>query len=176
MTSSSTPLGVLVADCLPVLFIAVGPRGEAVRVAAAHAGRAGVLNGILGKTVEALRSAEPEAQIRAVIGPAVCAGCYEVPEEMAADAEHAEPGIRARTRWGSPSLDLKGAARRQLERLGVEVTDVGVCTVESSEHSSHRRDPGSGRIAGLIVPPAGPSAAAARAWHADAENPTEERA
>lgn len=154
MTSSTTPLGVLVADCLPVLFIAVGPQGRAVRVAAAHAGRAGVLNGILGKTAGALRKAEPDARIQAVIGPAVCAACYEVPEDMAAEAELAEPGIRALTRWGTPSLDLKGAARRQLARLGVEVSDLGLCTVESEEHSSHRRDPGSGRIAGLIVPPA----------------------
>ncbi len=157
LVSADVPLGVLVADCLPVLFaVSGGPGRPPLALGAAHAGRAGVLNGILPSTVAMLRQKAgvgSEAQILAVIGPAVCGECYEVPEEMAAAAEAASPGIRTRTRWGTPGLDLKAAARRQLEALGVVVADEGVCTMESERHSSHRRDPSSGRIAGLIFTP-----------------------
>jgi YfiH family protein len=165
MVSTDLPMGVLVADCLPVVLIAEGTGGRPAAVAVAHAGRAGVLNGILPAAVEALRThasgqTDPSDEspavrgaVVALIGPAVCGRCYEVPEEMAAEAEMAVPGIRTETRWGTPALDLKAAARAQMESLGVDVRDVEICTMESEAHSSHRRDPRSGRIAGLVYVP-----------------------
>ena len=98
-------LAVQTADCLPVVLSAA--RGEVV--AAVHAGRRGLLGGILTTAVEQIRSLTDEA-ILALIGPAICGHCYEVPEHMASGSEAAMPGIRARTSWGAPSL----TSRRQL--------------------------------------------------------------
>ena len=147
VTSSGRPLAVMTADCLPVVITTDSPLLYAV----AHAGRRGLLDGVLPRTVERLRRLGGQG-LRAVIGPAVCAGCYEVPEEMAGDSERVLPGIRSRTRWGTPSLDLPGAAARQLGELGVDVEPSGACTVEDERLCSHRRAPGQGRIAGIIRP------------------------
>ena len=115
----------------------------------------GLLDGVLPAVVEALR-ARGAQRISAQIGPCVCAQCYEVPEQMAEESEQSLPGIRTTTRWGTPGLDLPGAAARQLEQLGVQVEVVAEdsprCTLENEGLSSHRRDPSSGRIAGIVVP------------------------
>ncbi len=60
------------------------------------------------------------------------------------------PGIACATRWGSAGLDLPGEARRELESLGVLVTASGVCTFENEDYFSYRRNPDTGRLAGLV--------------------------
>ena len=64
------------------------------------------------------------------------------------------PGLPLNT--PAQGLDLPGAAARQLEQLGVQVEVVAEdsprCTLENEGLSSHRRDPSSGRIAGIVVP------------------------
>ncbi|MGP5217802.1 polyphenol oxidase family protein [Arthrobacter rhombi] len=148
--NGSTPLAVMVADCLPVVFIATGGDGGLV-TAVAHAGRHGLLGGILQNTVTAIREAAGES-IHAWIGPSVCGSCYEVPAEMAAAAAEVMPGIESHTSWGTPSLDLPGAATMLLEGLGVDVTATGVCTVEDRNYYSYRRDARTGRLAGIVWP------------------------
>jgi len=145
----SAPLAVMVADCLPVILAGNGANG--VVTAAAHAGRRGLLDGILPNTVAAMRAAGASG-IRAWIGPAVCGNCYEVPEEMLAAAGHL-PGASSRTSWGTPALDLPAAARNQLHSLEVSVDMVPGCTMEAPELFSHRRDAPTGRFAGLIWQP-----------------------
>ncbi|GAA1915965.1 peptidoglycan editing factor PgeF [Arthrobacter gandavensis] len=142
----SAPLAVMVADCLPVIL--AGTSADGAVTAAAHAGRRGLLDGILANTAAALRDAGA-AEIHAWIGPAVCGKCYEVPEEMLAQADHL-PGATSKTSWGTPALDLPGAARRQLLSLGVSVEMVPGCTMEEPQLFSHRRDAPTGRFAGLI--------------------------
>lgn len=154
VSTAGRPLAVMVADCVPVVL--VGERaGAAPLTAVGHAGRRGLLDGVLPAVVEALR-ARGAQRISAQIGPCVCAQCYEVPEQMAEESEQSLPGIRTTTRWGTPGLDLPGAAARQLEQLGVQVEVVAEdsprCTLENEGLSSHRRDPSSGRIAGIVVP------------------------
>lgn len=141
------PLAVMVADCVPVLLAGTGPGGEPV-AAAAHAGRAGLLSGILPNTVEAMHDAGA-VSLRAWIGPSVCGRCYEVPESMLADAAHL-PGARSQTSWGTPALDLPAAAEGQLTALGVETVRIPGCTLEEPALFSHRRDAPTGRFAGLI--------------------------
>ena len=140
-------LAVQTADCLPVVLSAA--RGEVV--AAVHAGRRGLLGGILTTAVEQIRSLTDEA-ILALIGPAICGHCYEVPEHMASGSEAAMPGIRARTSWGAPSLDLPAAASTQLRELGVRVLTDPRCTLEDSDLFSYRADSGCGRQALIIIP------------------------
>ncbi|KAA9394419.1 laccase domain-containing protein [Kocuria coralli] len=158
VSAAGRPLAVMVADCVPVLFAGTDPGDAGVCVTAvAHAGRAGLLAGVLQATAQAMRE-RGAVEIRALVGPSVCGACYEVPEDMAAGAERELPGIRAMTSWGTPSLDLPATAVRVLDALGVRTSrpadaPTTSCTVENQALSSHRRDPGSGRIAGVIAGP-----------------------
>ena len=143
-----TPLAVLVADCVPVLLAGTGAGGHPV-TAAVHAGRKGLLDGILPAAVDRMQAAGG-TDLHAWIGPCVCGSCYEVPAAMQEDAVRVLPATAARTRRGTPALDLPAGAEAQLAALGVRVERISGCTLENEQLSSHRRDPSSGRIAGVI--------------------------
>lgn len=142
-------LAVMVADCLPVLFVAATATGTATAVA--HAGRRGLLDGILPDAIERLRIAGG-TEIHAWIGPSICGACYEVPAQMAAEAERQLPGISTHTRTGTPALDLPAAATAQMLALGVVVQRSDICTLEDERFYSYRRDARTGRLAGLLWP------------------------
>jgi YfiH family protein len=145
-------LGVLVADCVPVLL--ADP--EARVVAVAHAGRKGVLTGVVHRTLDVLvaRGADP-ARVRAAVGPAVCGRCYEVPAAMRDEVSAAVPETYATTREGTPGLDLPSGVVAQLAARGVTATRVERCTLEDAGLFSHRRASGAGtttgRQAGIIA-------------------------
>jgi YfiH family protein len=130
-------LAVLTADCVPVLL--ADPRAAVVGVA--HAGRVGAVAGVLEATVTAmvgLGAATDDCE--ALLGPAICGACYEVPAAMRDEVEAALPGSAARTRRGTPGLDLRAGLRRRLAALGV--ARVGVdprCTAEDPDLYSYRR-------------------------------------
>ncbi|CAL9411265.1 Polyphenol oxidase [Streptomyces sp. enrichment culture] len=141
-------LAVLTADCVPVLL--ADP--VAGVVAAAHAGRPGLVAGVVPAAVRAMTGlgADP-ARIVARTGPAVCGRCYEVPEEMRADVAAAEPAAYAETGWGTPAVDVVAGVHAQLERLGVLARERSpVCTRESDDHFSYRRDRTTGRLAAYV--------------------------
>ncbi|MEU5399452.1 peptidoglycan editing factor PgeF [Streptomyces sp. NPDC005963] len=141
-------LAVLTADCTPVLL--ADP--VAGVVAAAHAGRPGMVAGIVPETVKAMMTlgAEPE-RIVARTGPAVCGRCYEVPAEMRAEVAAVEPAAWAETRRGTPAVDVSAGVHAQLRALGVrDLRSSEVCTLESPDHYSYRRDRTTGRLAGYI--------------------------
>ncbi len=142
-------LVVLAADCLPVLLADPG----AGVVGVAHAGRQGLLAGVLEATLAAMQDlGASAATTAAVLGPAACGGCYEVPAAMADDAERRLPGSRGTTRQGTPSVDLSAGARAALRSAGVsDVTAVGGCTLEQPDRwYSYRRDRTTGRHGGLV--------------------------
>jgi purine-nucleoside/S-methyl-5'-thioadenosine phosphorylase / adenosine deaminase len=146
---AGVPLGVLVADCLPVLLADV----DAGVAAVAHAGRRGLLAGVLPRVVEAMAAlgARPEST-RASVGPAAGGCCYEVPAEMLQKAVAVLPELGATTTWGTPSLDLRAGAVAQLRALGLgAVTTVGGCTIEDESFYSYRRSRRTGRFAGVVV-------------------------
>ncbi|MFJ8729643.1 peptidoglycan editing factor PgeF [Streptomyces bauhiniae] len=141
-------LAVLTADCVPVLL--ADP--VAGVVAAAHAGRPGMLAGVVPAAVRAMTElgAEP-GRIVARTGPAVCGRCYEVPEAMRAEVAAAEPAAYAETSWGTPAVDVSAGVHAQLDRLGVRDREQSpVCTRESDDHFSYRRDRSTGRLAGYV--------------------------
>lgn len=141
-------LAVLTADCTPVL-LADPVAGIA---AAAHAGRPGMIAGVVPAALRAMTElgADP-ARIVARTGPAVCGKCYEVPEEMRADVAAVEPAAHAETSWGTPSVDVTAGVHAQLDRLGVRDRQQSpVCTLESGDHFSYRRDRTTGRLAGYV--------------------------
>jgi YfiH family protein len=141
-------LGVLAADCVPVL-LADHVRGV---VAAVHAGREGVRRGVLPAALSAMASLGARARhVSALLGPAVCGSCYEVPEDMQADVARVAPAAAVRTRGGTPGLDLRAGLEEMLRRAGVtEVVHDPRCTVEDRTLFSHRRDGVTGRQAGIV--------------------------
>ena len=139
-------LAVRVADCVPVLL--ADPAAGVV--GAAHAGRAGVLAGVVPRAVEAMR-VRGASDLVAWIGPHICAECYEVPAAMAADYADATGVAATTTSWGTPSIDLGAAVRRQLDACGVRWSREEACTRTDPHLHSYRRDAAaSGRLAGLV--------------------------
>src|ERR1700710_412496 len=86
-----------------------GPRAGWGGVGAAvHAGREGVRQGVLPATLSAMASLGARARhVTALLGPAVCGACYEVPEQLQADVAAVTPAAAVRTRAGTPGLDLR---------------------------------------------------------------------
>ncbi|WDO08876.1 peptidoglycan editing factor PgeF [Streptomyces murinus] len=141
-------LAVLTADCVPVL-LADPVAGIA---AAAHAGRPGMVKGVVPAAVRAMveLGATPE-RIVARTGPAVCGRCYEVPGTMRAEVAAVEPTAHAETSWGTPAVDVSAGVHAQLDRLGVcDQAHSPVCTLESGDHFSYRRDRTTGRLASYV--------------------------
>ncbi|WP_449478689.1 peptidoglycan editing factor PgeF [Streptomyces abikoensis] len=141
-------LAVLTADCTPVLL--ADP--VAGVVGAAHAGRPGLVAGVVPATVERMITlgADP-ARILARTGPAVCGLCYEVPERMRAEVAAVVPEAWATTRQGTPAVDVAAGVRAQLARLGVMMSGQShICTLESADHFSYRRERTTGRLASYV--------------------------
>ncbi len=121
------PVAIATADCVPVVLI--GQRAVAV----IHAGWRGVAAGIVG---EAFRLMDDEGSPvdAAVIGPHIGSCCYEV----GPDVIEAVGGFAASTTKGGLSVDLSGAVRAQLP--GVDVTDLGACTMHEGRFHSYREN------------------------------------
>lgn len=128
------PLLAFAADCLPVALARTD--GGPPALAVVHAGRIGLLEGVLEAGIAALGG----GPVAAAIGPAIGPCCYEVGPEVA------EP---FRGRFGSDvvtnrMLDLWAAAERALGEAGVaKVERFDLCTSCNPElFFSHRRDDG----------------------------------
>ncbi len=121
-------------------------------VAAAHAGRPGLVAGVVPAAVEAMITlgADP-ARITARLGPSVCGKCYEVPDALRREVSATVPEAYAETSWGTPAVDVSAGVRAQLARCGVRVIGgPDVCTLESTDHFSYRREHVTGRLAGYV--------------------------
>jgi YfiH family protein len=146
-------LGVLAADCLPLLL--VDP--DVGVIATAHAGRRGLAAGVLQATVTEMVAAGAEPRrIRAVVGPGICGRCYEVPAGLQEEVAAVVPETVTTTDRGTPGLDLAAGARAVLTGLGVvQITDMGICTRTDDRFFSYRGAGGAagptGRFAGLIA-------------------------
>lgn len=137
-------LAVLVADCVPVLL-----SGRGV-VAAVHAGRPGLVAGVVPATL-AVMGELGAGTIDAVVGPSVCGRCYEVPEAMRETAARVQP-VAATVSWtGTPAVDVAAGVVAQLRDAGVEVRWVPGCTRERPDLYSYRRDGATGRFAGVVA-------------------------
>ncbi len=139
-------LGVLVADCVPVVLSASSGVGVA------HAGRRGLQAGVLPAVIDALaRLGTAVGELDVWLGPAICGRCYEVPDDMQAQVEQAAPGSATTTARGTAGLDLRAGLVRQAREAGVRsVHCEATCTAESPHHFSYRRDGTTGRMAGLV--------------------------
>ena len=135
-------VGVVTADCVPVLLV---DRGRRI-AAAVHAGWRGMAAGV----VEAAVAAVGGRAIEAAIGPAIGGCCYEVGAEVRG-AFVARSGETTLPAWlpgpRREHVDLRTAVRLLLAAAGVDATYVlGPCTACSGAHHSFRRDgPRAGR-------------------------------
>ncbi len=153
LTRRSAAAAVLVADCVPILVAdALAGVGAVI-----HAGRAGLLAGVIQAAVEAMvRVGAAPAAMRAVLGPRVCGGCYEVPEQMQREVAAKIPQTKSLTPAGTPALDLSAGVGAVMRSLGVEdIEQLDICTVESQNFYSYRRAGGktraTGRFAGVML-------------------------
>jgi purine-nucleoside/S-methyl-5'-thioadenosine phosphorylase / adenosine deaminase len=135
-------LGILTADCAPVLFA----DAEARVIGAAHAGWRGAFTGVLEETVAAMtRIGADPGRIRAAIGPCIAQPSYEVGPEFHARFVEADAGnarfFRPSSRDGHHLFDLAGYVRARLERLklaGVEAAGADTAA-EPERWFSYRR-------------------------------------
>lgn len=134
-------LGILTADCSPVLF--ADP--EAGIVGAAHAGWKGAAGGIVGNTVKAMVAlgATPR-NIRAAIGPTISGPNYEIGPDTAAQITALDPAAArhisipaGKTR---EHFDIPGLLQEQLFEAGIGlVSDLCLCTyADPARFYSHR--------------------------------------
>lgn len=131
---SGLTLAVFTADCLGVVIHAEGAVGVA------HAGWRGVEAQVVARLAERMTETG-RAPRSAIIGPRIDSCCFEVGEEVAI----LFPRFRARTDWGTTSVDLVSAVVDQLP--GVETSIVGGCTRHDPAYFSHRRDATTERMA-----------------------------
>lgn len=134
-------LGVLSADCVPVLL---ADRGAGI-IATAHAGWRGAHDNIIASVVDEMESrGANRASISAVIGPAISQTAYEVGAEFIAhfantyrdDQDLFMPAKRA----DHAQFDLTGFVGRQLARAGVNAQLLDVCTyADEARFFSYRR-------------------------------------
>lgn len=155
-------LGVLTADCAPILFA----DRQAMVVGAAHAGWKGALVGIAEATVEAMVSLGAKREnIAAVIGPCIAAASYEVGPEFRARFVDAGPAnarfFTESKRPGHAMFDLPGYLLARLSLLGLRSAGwTGHDTCADSQRffsyrrSVHHHEPDYGRqVAAIAVSP-----------------------
>jgi len=152
-------VGVLAADCAPVLFA----DAEAGVVGAAHAGWRGALGGILDSAIAEMTAlgATPET-IHAVVGPTISRDVYEVGNEFKETflAQAPDNDVLFHTPPGGdrPHFDLPGYVCARLTAAGLRnVTDLGLCTLQneslffSYRRSQKRQEPDYGRQISAIL-------------------------
>lgn len=150
-------LGILTADCAPVLFA----DQEAGVVAAAHAGWKGALGGVTDRTIEAMeRLGARRERIAAAVGPCIARASYEVDwsflERFTAE-DPANERFFAEGPSGKPHFDLESFLLARLAAAGLErIEALGQDTYAQAEHfysyrrATHRGEPSYGRQISLI--------------------------
>lgn len=154
-TQPDLVIGVLTADCAPVLFTGSTAEGNAV-IGAAHAGWGGAVKGILESTVKAMTDAGANPKkIKAMIGPCIARLSYEVSAEFTAPFLADDPASEkffTPLATGKLLFDLPGYVKFRLNRAGVQdVVSEGQDTYKDEENyfsfrrSTHRHEKEYGR-------------------------------
>lgn len=157
-------IGILTADCGPVLFADPG----AGVIGAAHAGWKGAFSGVLENTIAAMeRLGADRSRISAVLGPSISGAQYEVGPEFHARFVAARPGdsiyFRPSVREGHSMFDLAALTVDRLRESGVAAAMTGDCTYSdearffSYRRTTHRGEPDYGRQISAIAIRSDPS-------------------
>ena len=152
-------LGVLAADCAPVLFA----DAEAGVIGSAHAGWKGAIGGVAESAVRAMETlGAKRARIRAAIGPCIGQSSYEVGPEFSARFIEDAPGnsafFRPAPRPQHSYFDLPGYVASRLSASGLAAVDaMNMCTYEHGEQyfsfrrTTHRGEADYGRNVSAIM-------------------------
>ena len=158
---TSTPgviLGILTADCGPVLFA----DAEAGVIGAAHAGWKGAFDGVLENTIAAMIALGAErARITATLGPSISRRNYEVGPEFVdrflARNSAWEAFFAPSDKPGHSMFDLPGLTVSRLSAAGVRAESLDICTYADEENffsyrrTTHRKEPDYGRQISAIM-------------------------
>jgi YfiH family protein len=153
-------LGILTADCAPVLFADV----EAGVIGAAHAGWKGAFTGVLANTVSAMEALGADRKrIAAAIGPCIARKSYEVDAAFQRRFVEADPendSFFTPGREGHHQFDLEGFVARRLAETGIATIEMlGQDTYSqparyfSYRRTTHAGEPDYGRQISLIALP-----------------------
>lgn len=117
-------LGILTADCVPVLFA----DGQAGVVGAAHAGWKGAITSVTDRTLEAMEALGADrARIACAIGPCIGRASYEVGEDFAERFERDDPANErffAAGRPGHRMFDIEAYVAARLAAAGIARVDM----------------------------------------------------
>jgi purine-nucleoside/S-methyl-5'-thioadenosine phosphorylase / adenosine deaminase len=135
-------LGILAADCLPILF--AEPRSRTI--GAAHAGWRGAIGGVIEATIEAMEKlGAARSRLIATVGPGISGPSYEVGHEfharfIGADGRNGK-FFAPSDRSGHFYFDLPAYALARLSRSGIgAITNLGACTYrQETDYFSYRR-------------------------------------
>jgi len=150
-------LGILTADCAPVLLADV----QAGVVGAAHAGWKGALGGVTTSAILAMESLGARRErIVATIGPCIARASYEVDDAFARTFEATDPQNErffSSGREGHHQFDLEAYVAHRLANEGVgRVEMLGLDTYADEDRfysfrrATHRGEPGYGRQIAII--------------------------
>jgi YfiH family protein len=148
-------LGVVTADCAPVIFA----DAEAGVIGAAHAGWRGAHGGVLENTLAAMEALGADrARIAAAIGPTIAQASYEVDDGFRARFRQGDSDLFASGRAGHWQFDLPAYAMRRLRAAGlsrVENLTLDTYALEvryySFRRATHRGEPNYGRQISLVA-------------------------
>jgi YfiH family protein len=156
-TRAGLLLGILTADCAPVLLA----DAEAGVIAAAHAGWRGALAGVTDATIAAMeQSGARRDRIAAAVGPCITQASYEVDDAFRArflddDPDNAQFLIAGRS--GKPHFDLSGYVAKRLSAAGLDkIETLNLDTYAETDRfysyrrATHRGEPDYGRQVSLI--------------------------
>jgi polyphenol oxidase len=154
-------LGILTADCGPVLFADI----EAGVIGAAHAGWKGAIGGVTDATIAAMEALGAKRErIAAAIGPCIARASYEVDAAFLARFADADPAnerfFADGTRGGHYQFDLEAYVAHRLASAGImRVAALGLDTYSLAERyysfrrATHAHEPDYGRQISLIALP-----------------------
>jgi len=154
-------IGVLTADCAPVLFYGRKSDGSPV-IGAAHAGWKGAVGGVLDNTIQVMAEKGVALEsIRACVGPCIAQSSYEVSEAFFAPFEDDDPEnerfFKSGMREGHLMFDLPGYCAARLARNGLKnvfIKDLDTYFNEedffSYRRATHRGEKDYGRQISLI--------------------------
>lgn len=151
-------LGILTADCVPVLFA----DAAAGIVGAAHAGWKGAIGGVTDRTIDAMVALGADAsRIACAIGPCIGRSSYEVGDDFAIRFEAQDPDnarFFSPAREGHKLFDIAAYVAARLANHGigrVEMLDEDTYSQSdrffSYRRSCHQSEPGYGRQISMIA-------------------------
>lgn len=152
-------IGVLTADCTPVLFC----DATAAVIGAAHAGWRGAKNGVIESVIQEMETLGARRErICTAVGPAISQAAYEVGEDFRenflAEDENNATFFSYNGNNGRPHFDLPGYCQKRLTLAGIgSIEQMGLCTYGdeslfySYRRSIHRGEADYGRQISAIV-------------------------